>query len=286
MKTNLLLIDSFQNMEYLVAYAFSFSHRTNRQLKIIYVYDFERMQQAHHVASAAEPDPILVNVHAQAKKEFEGAELKITEVISNYLKNHSVDVPVEFVISEEKRLDILDSEIRKYPDVVLLTSDTQSYVITAGGLAGYPNLVDSLRCPVLIIPENTKYASLKHVLYASDFHRDDIFYIRKLKALLHQPDLQITILHNDTNISHDEDARWQNLLKHVRAEEGFQSITPVLKKKSILLDAVQECINENHPDLLVLLKENKGFLKEIFIPANTKNMTAHINIPVLVVHEK
>src|SRR5690554_7861321 len=91
MKTNLLLLDSFKNMESLVAYAFSFSHHTYRQLKIIYVYDFDLMQQEHRVGSAAEADPILANIHEQAKKEFEDAEVRISNVVSAYLKNHSVD---------------------------------------------------------------------------------------------------------------------------------------------------------------------------------------------------
>src|SRR5690554_65991 len=119
MKTNILLLDSFKNAESLVAYAFSFCHRTNRQLKIMYVFDFEWMRQSYAVGAVNEADPVLVNVQSSASKEFEDAETKIRYIMKEYLKTHSVDVPVDVAVSDNNRVDLMQQEINEHPDVIL-----------------------------------------------------------------------------------------------------------------------------------------------------------------------
>lgn len=245
MKTNLLLLDSFKNMESLVAYAFSFSHRTNRQLKIIYVYDFDLMQHEHRVGSTAEADPILANIHEQAKKEFEDAEVRMSNVVSAYLKNHSVDVPVEIVASEEKRLAILDREVRNNHEVVLLISNIQHNAVATGGALGYSNLIDSLRCPVFVIPEKTKYAALQNITYATNFHPDDLSTINQVRELLHSNDMQVTLLHNGKIAGSEEDLKLKEFLDLVERQTWFHSVNSVLMNEEDLLEAILDYMK--HP---------------------------------------
>ncbi len=87
MKTNLLLLDSYKNIEELIAYAFSLSNRSKRNPKIIYVFDFDWMRQSFMAGGGGPVDPALVVVERNARKEFKVAETKIREIAADYIKN-------------------------------------------------------------------------------------------------------------------------------------------------------------------------------------------------------
>lgn len=285
MKSNLLLLDSFLNAESLVAYAFSFSHRTNRQLKIIYVYDFEWMRKSYLTSKVSDDDPILVNVQVVARKEYEDAETKIRYIIGDYLKRHSVDVPVEVVISNNNRIEIVQTEIEKNPDIILLMSNHQSYSEASGGAVGYPNLILELSCPVLVIPDKTKYAVLEHILYATDFHPEDISSLKHLSELFQSSSIKVAALHNQKDPDYDLNLRWKGFIELVKEQTGLSNLIPVLKKEKDILKAIERYVLESNPDFIVVLKEKKGFMKELFSKSNTEAILKSFNKPMLVYHE-
>ena len=272
-------------MESLVSYVFSFSHRTNRQLKIIYVYDYKWIRQANAVGFASEADPVLVNSQTSAKKEFEEAEVRIRDIVHDYLLRHSVDVPVDVLVSDKNRIDLVNQEARSFGDVVIMVSSSQSSADAAGGAVGYPNIIDNLNYPLFVIPDNTSYAVLKNVLYATNFHPDDISSLRHLSQMLNVTDFNLSILHNEKDAGFEDNLRWKGFLELIKQQTGIQSLTPVLMNENRTLDAIEKYVHENNIDLLVVLKEDKGFFKEIFSSGHTKKILTHLKIPVMVYHE-
>ena len=58
-----------------------------------------------------------------------------------------------------------------------------------------------------------------------------------------------------------------------------------LKTHKDFLKGTEEYTEENNPDLLVILKEKKGFFKQIFTSNEIENVLTHLNKPVLVYYE-
>lgn len=285
MKSNLLLLDSFKDAESLIGYAFSFSNRTNRQLKIVYIYDYEWMQKLFSTGKVIEDNPLFINAQTSARKEYENAEIKLRYIMDDYLKRHSVDVPMEIILSNNNRVDLIQNEIEKNPDTILLMSNHQSYYEASGGAIGYPNLIMHLTCPVLVVPGKSKYAVLEHVLYATDFHPEDISSLKHLSDLLNSSNFKVAALHNQKDPDYDLNLRWKGFLELVKEQTGLQTLIPVLKKEKNILKAIESYISESNPDFIVVLKEKKGFMKELFSKSNTEEILKNFNKPVLVYHE-
>lgn len=287
MKTNLLLLDSYKNIENLVIYAFSFSNRTKRSLKIKYVFDFNWMRQSYFIGSGGAVDPALVAVEKNAKKEFEVAETKIREIAAEYLKKHSVNVPFEIQVTETNRIDLVEDELEKSPDMLLLISNHQSYSEASGGLVGYPDLIEHAGCPVFVIPEDIKISVVKDVMYATDYHADDLDALKNLMELLEpRDDVRINILHNAKEYDFTEKMKWLGFQEIVKKETGGKNLEFTLKMKKDTVHAIQEYVDEKDPDLLVVLNEKRGFFEEIFSTSETKSVLSHFDKPVLVYHEK
>lgn len=286
MKTNLLILDSYKNIEDLIAYAFSFSNRSKRSLKIVYVFDFDWMRQSFMVGSSGPVDPALVAVEKNAEKEFEVAESKIREVADNYMKKHAVKVPFELKITEINRIDVVEEELDRSSDLILLISNHQSYSEATGGLVGYPNLIENVNCPVFVIPENSRHAVLKEVVYATDFHQEDLEIIKHLIELLQYSEgTRCTILHNEKEFGFEEKLKWMGFREWIEQEVENGKLAFSLKTEKDIVSAIEELSQETDPDLLVLLKEKRGFFEEVFSSSDTKSVLTHFHKPVLVYHQ-
>jgi hypothetical protein len=286
MKTNLLLLDSYKNMEDLIAYAFSFSNRSKRSLKMVYVFDFEWMRQSFMVGSSGPIDPALVVVEKNAEKEFEVAESKIREVAEDYMKKHAVKVPFELKITEINRIEVVEEELDRSPDLILLISNHQSYSDATGGLVGYPNLIENVSCPVFVIPENSRHAVVKEVVFATDLHEEDLGVLKHLIDLLHfSVGIKYTVLHNEKDVGFEEKLKWLGYKKWIQEEIGNKNLTFSMKTQKDIVSAIETLSQETDPDLLVLLKEKKGFFEEVFSSSDTKSVLTHFHKPVLVYHQ-
>jgi hypothetical protein len=287
MGTNLLLLDSYKKIEDLIAYSFSFSNKTNRSLKIVYVFDFEWMRHSFLIGSVGTVDPKLVSVEKNAKKEFDVAEEKIREVAAEYMKEHSINVPFEIHVSELNRIDLVQEEAESISDLMLLISNHQSYSEASGGLLGYPNLVEHVDCPVFVIPENIRQSVMNKIVYATDYNPEDIDSLKHLSGLMkYYPDSSLTILHNEKDHDFGEKLKWKGFMELVRDETDIKIIEFSLKVKKDMLSAIEEYVKENDPDMLVILREKRGFFEEIFTGSETKSVLTHFHKPVLVYHER
>jgi hypothetical protein len=286
MKVNLLLLDSYRNMESLISYAFSFSHHSSRHLKIAYVYDVEWIRQYYTAGAATMADVGLPDFEADVMKDFSEAEIRIRDICSDYLKKHSLEVPFDIITTEISRIDLIREEAaKKDSDLVLLIGNMEHYSQNLGGALAYPDLISQVKYPVFIIPENIQYSVIKSIVYLTDFHPEDIDAIRHISDLLPAPDMQLSLLHSEKDFGFEEKLKWIGFVELAKQVTGINSIVPVLKKGKKVREALQEFIEPNEVDLISILKENKGFFEEIFKPSETKNILKHFGLPLLVYHE-
>jgi nucleotide-binding universal stress UspA family protein len=286
MKVNLLLLDSYRNMDSLIAYAFLFSHHLSRHLKIAYVYDVEWIRQYYTAGAATMADVGLPDFQSDVMKEFSEAEFRIRDISIELQKKQPVDVPFDIIITETSRIDFVKEEAaKKDSDLVLLLGNMNHYTQNPGGAFGYPDLLSQVKCPVFIIPDNLQYAAIKKIVYLTDFHPEDIEAISHISALFHTSGVKISILHNEKDFGFEGKLKWIGFVELAKQMTGINSIIPVIKKGKKVRDALHEFIENNEVDLIGILKEKKGFFEEIFKASETKNVLKHFGLPLLVYHE-
>ena len=287
MKTSLLLLDSYNNIENLISFAFSFSRRYSSKLKIVYVFDFEWMRQSYMVGTAGPVDPSLVAVERNARKEFEIAEAKIKEFASDYMKKNPSDVPYDIEISEFNRIDVVNDEWKKNENLITMISTHQSYTEASGGLVGYPNIIDHVHCPVLAVPEDVTNLDVRHALYATDYHPEDITALKHLYGFFSSDGKsKITVMHNTGESGFEDQLKWIGLQELIKEEVGVENIDFKLETDKNVEDGIQDFITKHDIDLIVVLKEKKGFFKQVFSSSETKNILSRFKKPVLVYHDK
>lgn len=286
MKTNLLILDSYKNIEDLIHFAFSFSNHFKRNLKIYYVFDFNWMRQTALVGATGYATASIISAEKTVNKQYDAAETKIREVVTQYLKQHSVNFPVDINVSQINRVDVINSELEKDPDLMVLISNHQSYSEITEGLVSYPKLVEHVNCPVMVIPDNVNEAKLHHVVYASDFNPEDVRTLKHLSGFMKQaPDSHITVLHNEEELDYRKKLEWTGFKDIVQSEIQSAKFDFELISGKDFITGMEDFTSESNPDMLVVLKEKKGFFEDLFTSNRTKNVLTHFHKPVLVYHE-
>ena len=126
----MLLLDSYRNIEDLIQFVFSFSNHYRRNLKITYVFDFNWMKQSALAGATGTTNAALVNAERYVLKDFEATEDKIRGIVNTCLKDISVNFSVDIDASKNSRIDIINNEMQKNPDLMMLISNHQNYTDT------------------------------------------------------------------------------------------------------------------------------------------------------------
>jgi len=108
--------------------------------------------------------------------------------------------------------------------------------------------------------------------------------MRELRLMKQKLNYQQKLYEKDHDFG--AELKWRGFMELVKEEVGAENIEFSLREKKDMLSAIEEYAKEKDPDLLVILKEKRGFFEEIFTGSETKSVLTHFHKPVLVYHEK
>lgn len=142
-------------------------------------------------------------------------------------------------------------------------------------------------CPVMAIPENVSFTPFNQVVFAADLkdHSDDK--LNKLKTFVEYFNVKLNIIHvlkkkneldvPDTLLKSNELEKLKELFQseifEVEIDEAIDSEMLVMEK-----------VKEKSADLVITIKEEKGFFQRLFQESFSNNIAMHIrHIPLLVI---
>ncbi|NJM15186.1 MAG: universal stress protein [Bacteroidales bacterium] len=151
------------------------------------------------------------------------------------------------------------------------------------------DVIRSVKCPVWVIPRPVKYKPLKEVVYATDYKEEDISTLKKLIPLTKPFEPNITALHVTDNRDFNEKVTNAGFAKLVRDKTGYDNISIKTIREngsSNIAELVNDFSLMLGAQLIVVLKENNGFMERLFKSSTTKEIINEARLPVLVYHEQ
>jgi nucleotide-binding universal stress UspA family protein len=144
-----------------------------------------------------------------------------------------------------------------------------------------------INCPVWVIPEDTKYRPLDHVIYATDYQEADEITIKKLVHMTHLIAPKITALHVTGNPDFELRIKNAGFQKVLQSRTGYDRLSVkalVDRNGGDIPGLILQFASKEKARLVVVLKENKSFLERIFSSSTSKKIVHAAGIPVLVYH--
>jgi nucleotide-binding universal stress UspA family protein len=151
------------------------------------------------------------------------------------------------------------------------------------------SVINNANCPVWVIPPKATYTTYKEIIYATDYHEEDLVTLKNLVKLTRNLSPAITALHITDNNDFDERIKQAGFDDIVRSKIDYQKITlKSLKehKKENAAQLINGYAQSVDADLIVLLKENRNFFERIISSDPTKEIIKKTRLPVLVYRYK
>ena len=149
------------------------------------------------------------------------------------------------------------------------------------------NLLDRIKKPMLVIPNEAKYEEVKHIMFCADYKATNFdFTLAPLKEFAIMVDANVILGH----IKLHSGAPNPTHLKESRAEGEFFGTEVNHSYKLIHADNVFDGINDfidNHEGIQMVAMVNRkhNFFDQLFRTNNTHKMAYHTNLPLLVLPE-
>ncbi|WP_316753011.1 universal stress protein [Pedobacter gandavensis] len=149
------------------------------------------------------------------------------------------------------------------------------------------HLINDMQVPILLIPAETKFSSIKRIAFATDFNNKHIEVIRALTGLAFRYDADLVI----TNVK-DE---WVNEEEHHQKEHLFldKLIAEINYPKFYMRHITDVDIDEGLQllsyeykiDMVVMVHEKMSMLDRLLVGSHTRSLAKHIKIPLLIIPE-
>jgi nucleotide-binding universal stress UspA family protein len=139
---------------------------------------------------------------------------------------------------------------------------------------------------VLVFPVNQNYRPFKTMVYATDFHDEDIVVLKHLIGLAEPLEANITVFHISRNRkTYEEELKKAGMEELINQKIMFREIPVVSEQAGNVTEGIKEFSKRNYADLIVLMREDKNFFQRVFGRSTTKELLRETDIPVLVYHQ-
>jgi len=136
------------------------------------------------------------------------------------------------------------------------------------------------KCPVLLIPPNTKYKGIEEILFLSEQANTNAITKLAMKQLCEQFDAYAHVIH----VEKQKNEGFHLKRLNIEIMDNRRSFKAVEIGSSSIVGGVNEYV-EHHPiDLSVIITHHRNFLENLFHRSITKQMAMHTEIPLMVLH--
>jgi len=230
----------------------------------------------------------MANVQQSLAAQIEEGKKTLKEVVDRLMPQIAEKVTVEITTALGNEVSVVDE--------MLASGEIQMMAVENTASKGFwwkdtlvQDMVRNIECPVWVLPENSEYQPFQKIIYATDYHEEDIPTLQKLLDLTHGLSPDILALHITDNADFEERVKTAGFQKMLETKTAYNHISAkalVEKNGENLVHLIDSYATMNRTDLIVVLKENKSFLDRIFNPSAAEQIIKATNIPVLVYHTR
>ena len=212
----------------------------------------------------------------QATAEFEEIKAKIeAAALKSDLTFSYILAPGSFVPEL-----IYSAQQEKVDGIVMGTEGAQGLKKLIEG-THTSKVVTHVDCPVMVVPENYRFRGLHTLVYATDYHDQDVEALKQVVELARSSHARLLVLHIEPNpgsIRAVENLSWFE--ERIRPELDYELMYFEWLDEPNVQEALDNYLWDEQADMLVMLMKNRSWMDRVFYPSQTKAMTFRTQIPL------
>ncbi|QGY42285.1 hypothetical protein GM418_01015 [Maribellus comscasis] len=279
MKKIVSIIYSFENVEKIADYSIKLARDLNRELEFLHATESENIHwdptltKYNSLSNVAESEN---NLLVKERERILQKLLHVKKVSLDY------DYPVHFTVVPGS-VSVVVKMLCERDDVEMViapfTTKNKMDVVVA-------EMIDDLDLPVYTFPLDEEYHKIKSIVYASDYQKQDVKVLKRIARLAKKFTASVTVFHVLKLNEFDAELKKNGLQEMVNKKIDLNDMKVEQEKAGSPAKGIRRFTQKSYADLVVLLKQNKNFFKEIFGRSTTREILNDIDTPVLIYHQK
>ena len=154
---------------------------------------------------------------------------------------------------------------------------------------GNIDIIKKVRCPVWIVPEGIVYKPFSEILYATDYHEEDLPNLKLLARFASRFPANITAVHITGDAGFEERVMGEGFASMIRKETGYEMVSVKVlpeTKGEPLVTGLHNFALMMDADLIVLLRENRSFSERLLHGSRSEKIARDTQLPVLIFNEE
>ncbi len=190
------------------------------------------------------------------------------------LNGEVIPALLEVIHSAQIDLVIMGSRGENNLQEVLLGSTTEQ-------------LINRSTCPVMAVPDAVHFtSSIKHVTYATDYHKSDLLDLVQLINIAASLKAQVNVLHvSGDEISAEKEVKMMSdFMKEVSSKSDYNNLSFQILHGNNVLEKLQKYLQEESTDVLITSTHRRSLIERLFSKSNTIRLVKDSKIPIVAFH--
>jgi len=242
---------------------------------------------------------ILYNVFDKGSIDIDGssdndkmaAAIEMTEMSMQSIKSDmlNVDSSVEITCVAEQGNSLIDSlenfAVKQHADLIIMgiteTNKMEQVLLGSNTL----EMVNRNVCPVIIVPQHSRFKGVKNVLLASDFKNvEETVPAKSIQAILDLFKSEVHVVNVDsehfvelTEEYKEEKAKMEFIL------EGYNTQYSFIRQYDFV-EAIGQFAADKDIDLILTIPKKHSLLSKLFVTSTTKKLAYQSELPIIAIH--
>ncbi|MFO7670158.1 MAG: universal stress protein [Bacteroidales bacterium] len=284
MKTIIALIIDPEQSRKFIKYSIQLSESLGSRLRLLYVEDPE----PYPLGSMKLSGQALLEIQKSLKNKIRRTKNLLSKITEEVRLQLGSELRIEISGYIGKDQDILDKLIADKPDSCMVIVEDRESDSNWNKKDGTRGIMQSVECPVLVIPASSSFESFDKIVYVTDFQQEDISVMKSVIATMKPFHPQLTALHLSKDLDFETKVKqegFQHLLEEITDYEMIRFESLAEDEGEDMATSINNYYRTSGADLIVLLKENTGFLQQIFNVSPTFKILNQVELPVLLYHQ-
>lgn len=281
MRTILLPTDFSVHSEKATEVAIEIAKRSNARILLVHSFFIP-------VLDINTPTSMIGEMYDREKEESQEKLKSICQKISQHRYNNGQPVETEYVSEHNLPApEIVQLCNNRNPDLIVIGTEGRDHFLGMVNSTTRDVLAD-VTCPVLVIKKNTVFNGLSTMYYAMENIKEDINSVKQLLPFARLYDSDITIIHVDTDKNdgehHEKKEDHDSFINAVRDQLNYPKISLHLIRADKVTEGLDDFLNHVKSDVIVLEKQQRSWLKNLFHKSVTDHLIKDNEVPLLIIH--
>lgn len=183
--------------------------------------------------------------------------------------------------------DVISEQLQDPEVVMVMLSDKSQADYNYRDISQkHEDIINETNCPVCIIPNEAPFNDPKNIIYATNYHHQDIDNIADIIKTASKVESKIHIVHITENNNYREQLTMQGLKNEIETKIEYENIIYKIIESDDTIQGLDDYANSADADRIAILRENKSLFQGLFGKNKTRKLVYKTNLPVLIYQEK